>query len=84
MAESLAVQGVGSRDKDVAWYQPTLKNVPDETRELLRTYSGLAEEEIEAHIYKVVSCAFTAVPTSSFATTTRPPYNSSWIQVSLD
>lgn len=57
MAEDAATAppAVGSRDKSVAWYQPTLSTLPDETKELLKTYSRIPEGEIEAHIYRVVS-----------------------------
>lgn len=46
---------VGSRDKTVAWYKPTLEHLPDQTRELLKTYSLLSDGDMEAHIHKVVS-----------------------------
>lgn len=57
MAEETApsTPAIGTRDKSVAWYHPTLKNLPQETKELLKTYSEIPEEEIEAHIHSVVS-----------------------------
>jgi SAM-dependent methyltransferase len=48
-----AFDGVGSRDKTVAWYNPKLENLPEQTRELLKTYSQIPEERIEAHIHEV-------------------------------
>jgi hypothetical protein len=46
---------VGSRDKTVAWYHPTLGNLPPQTRDLLKTYSQIPESEMETHIYKIVN-----------------------------
>jgi SAM-dependent methyltransferase len=55
VAEKTAFATVGSRDKTVAWYNPKLENLPEETKELLKTYSQIPEGEIEAHVHKVVS-----------------------------
>jgi len=54
VAEMSTFAAVGSRDKTVAWYNPKLENVPKQTKDLLKTYSQIPEEEIEAHIHKVV------------------------------
>jgi hypothetical protein len=55
-AEKSPFAAVGSRDKTVAWYKARLENVPEQTRELLKTYSRIPDSEVEAHIHKVVSC----------------------------
>jgi SAM-dependent methyltransferase len=45
---------VGTRNKTVAWYNPTLPILPSRTKDLLQTYSRIPAAEIEAHIHKIV------------------------------
>jgi hypothetical protein len=54
VAEKSTFAAVGSRDKTVAWYKTKLENLPEQTKALLKTYSQIPEEDIEAHIHKVV------------------------------
>ncbi|KAJ4300801.1 hypothetical protein N0V90_002889 [Kalmusia sp. IMI 367209] len=55
VTEKSAFAAVGSRDKTVAWYKRSLEkeNLPEQTRELLKTYSRIPESEIVTHIEKV-------------------------------
>ena len=45
---------VGTRDKDVPWYYDEVKNVPAKVRTLLKEWSGVAPEDVEAHILQIV------------------------------
>lgn len=47
---------VGSRDKNVRWYKPTLETLSLATRNLLEAYSKIPEDQVIPHIYEVV-CA---------------------------
>ena len=48
---------VGERDKGVPWYtkDEELQDLSPSTKELLQSYSGISEDQILPHIYKVVS-----------------------------
>lgn len=46
---------VGSRDKNVPWYDEVLENLSPQTRALLEGYSGIAPDEVLNHVYRVVS-----------------------------
>lgn len=60
VTEQSGFAAVGSRDKTVAWYKPTLEkeNLPERTRELLKSYSRIPEGEIVGHVQKMVSLLF--------------------------
>jgi hypothetical protein len=45
---------MGSRDKRVGWYTPTLENVSDVQRDLLETYSNVQPDRVIPHILEVV------------------------------
>jgi hypothetical protein len=45
--------GMKKAPRDVAWYQATLEKVPEIAMRVFREYSGLPDEEILDHIYKV-------------------------------
>jgi hypothetical protein len=47
---------MGSRDKRVGWYTPTLDNVSPVQRDLLETYSNIPPHHVIPHILAVV-CA---------------------------
>lgn len=51
-----AAAKIGSRDKNVPWYIPSLdeKLIPS-TRELFESYSKIPANEVENHVYKIVS-----------------------------
>lgn len=46
---------MGSRDKRVGWYTPTLDNVPDAQRDLLERYSKIPPDRVIPRILEVVS-----------------------------
>jgi hypothetical protein len=65
---------MGSRDKRVGWYTPTLDNVSAVQRDLLETYSNIPPHRVIPHILAVV-CAL--ICADLFLTkNTRPAYNS--------
>ena len=39
--------------KNVEWYQPTLKKLSDTAVQVFRVYSGIPEDQIIDHIYRV-------------------------------
>lgn len=45
---------VGTRDKSVGWYTPTLDNVSDVQRDLLENYSHIKPDRVIPHILEVV------------------------------
>ena len=45
---------IGSRDKSVGWYQPTLDNITEAQRDLLEKYSHLAPDDVIPHILEIV------------------------------
>lgn len=45
---------MGSRDKRVGWYMPTLSNLTDGQRDLLENYSKISSEHVIPHILEVV------------------------------
>lgn len=47
---------IANRDNDVPWYNPNLgRKLGDSARELLENYSKIPAEEVEEHVYKIVS-----------------------------
>ena len=46
---------IGSRDKSVGWYQPTLENITEAQRDLLENYSHIHSSAVIPHILEVVS-----------------------------
>lgn len=50
-----AAQRIGSRDKTVGWYEPTLgEKLTPSARELFEAYSKIPADEVESHVYKIV------------------------------
>lgn len=47
---------MGSRDKRVGWYAPTLESISDAQRDLLENYSKIPRDRVIPHILEVVSC----------------------------
>jgi hypothetical protein len=45
---------MGSRDKRVGWYAPTLENLPDAQRDLLEKYGKIEPDRVIPHILEVV------------------------------
>jgi hypothetical protein len=45
---------MGSRDKRVGWYTPTLDNISDAQRDLLENYSKIAPDCVIPYILQVV------------------------------
>ena len=45
---------IGSRDKSVGWYTPTLENITEVQRDLLENYSHVAPDRVIPHILEVV------------------------------
>jgi hypothetical protein len=45
---------IGSRDKNVLWYNPELVTLTEAQRDLFENYSHIATEEVIPHILKVV------------------------------
>lgn len=62
---------IGSRDKSVGWYMPTLESITDDQRDLLENYSKIAPERVISHLFEIVSdifLPFPAPPTQSILT----------------
>lgn len=49
---------MGSRNKNVGWYTPTLENISDAQRDLLENYSKIEPDRVIPHILEVVSSKF--------------------------
>lgn len=49
---------IGSRDKSVGWYMPTLESITDAQRDLLEKYSKIAPERVISHLFEIVSDMF--------------------------
>lgn len=45
---------IGTRDKSVGWYTPTLDNISDIQRDLLENYSHIEPNSVIPHILEVV------------------------------
>jgi hypothetical protein len=45
---------IGSRDKSVGWYTPTLENLTEPQRDLLENYSHITPDRVIPHILEVV------------------------------
>lgn len=45
---------IGSRDKSVGWYTPTLENVSEAQRDLLENYSHIEPDRVIPHILEIV------------------------------
>lgn len=45
--------GMNRAGRDVAWYQKNLNKVPKIALEIFREYSGIPDEKVMEHIYKV-------------------------------
>lgn len=46
---------IGSRDKSVGWYTPTLDSITDEQQDLLENYSKIAPERVVPQLSEIVS-----------------------------
>lgn len=46
--------GIGTRDKSVGWYTPTLENISEPQRDLFENYSHIAPDRVIPHILEVV------------------------------
>jgi hypothetical protein len=55
MPDADYVVQVGSRAKDVPWYNPTLGTLKAPTKELFEKYCNIPSDQVVAHITKVVS-----------------------------
>lgn len=55
---------MGSRDKRVGWYTPTLENVSDVQRDLLEKYSNIQPDRVIPHILEVVRASYRVDPIS--------------------
>jgi len=53
---------IGSRDKSVGWYMPTLESITDAQRDLLENYSKIAPERVISHLFEIVSDIFFPFP----------------------
>ena len=51
---TIAPLKIGSRDKSVGWYTPTLENITEAQRDLLENYSHIAPDRVIPHILEVV------------------------------
>jgi hypothetical protein len=50
-----AAQKIGSRDKNVPWYNPSLgAKLTPSARQLFETYSKIPAESVDDHVYKIV------------------------------
>ncbi|KAL5120860.1 hypothetical protein ACEQ8H_001341 [Pleosporales sp. CAS-2024a] len=54
--------GMKKAPRDVAWYQATLERVPETAKAIFRDYSGILDEDILEHIYKVRDQAWNILP----------------------
>ncbi|KAF2823436.1 hypothetical protein CC86DRAFT_422289 [Ophiobolus disseminans] len=54
--------GITKASRDVAWYQASLTRVPETAIQVFREYSGIPDEEILDHIYKVRDQAWDVLP----------------------
>lgn len=45
---------IGSKDRNVAWYDKTFSGVPEDARELLEKYSKIPPAEVESHVLSMV------------------------------
>jgi len=50
---TIAPLKIGSRDKSVGWYTPTLENITEAQRDLLENYSHIAPDRVIPHILEV-------------------------------
>ncbi|KAI9701456.1 MAG: hypothetical protein M1836_001511 [Candelina mexicana] len=60
--EAPVAKKVGSKDKDVAWYFKNINNIPGPMQELLEKWSGLAPNDVRAHIHRVRDQAWDVWP----------------------
>lgn len=45
---------IGSKDKNVGWYNKTFSGTPEDTRQLLEGYSGIQSSEVDEHVCTIV------------------------------
>lgn len=45
---------IGSKDRNVAWYDKTFSGVPEDARELLEKYSKIPPDQVESHVLSMV------------------------------
>ena len=45
---------IGSRSKDVGWYDNEIEELNARARELFEKYSGIPPEQVLPHIYEIV------------------------------
>lgn len=53
-AEAPVAKKVGSKDKDVPWFFKNINDIPAPMQEMLEKWSGLAPNDVRAHIHRVV------------------------------
>ena len=47
------------RSQSKAWYDEKIESIPNETRELLEKYSGVASKNVFEHVERIVrACSF--------------------------
>ena len=47
-------KGVGTRDKTVEWYNTSLDDISDSTRDVLENYSKIPSDQVIPHCLKIV------------------------------
>jgi hypothetical protein len=51
---SITPPEIGTRDKSVGWYTPTLENISEAQRDLLENCNHIASDRVIPHILEVV------------------------------
>ncbi|KAI1207350.1 uncharacterized protein F4807DRAFT_435468 [Annulohypoxylon truncatum] len=54
--------GKNKASRDVAWYQPELKKIPETAKQIFQNYSKISDGEIFNHIYRVRDEAWEILP----------------------
>ncbi|KAI0881674.1 uncharacterized protein GGS22DRAFT_54861 [Annulohypoxylon maeteangense] len=63
VAETLNfTNGKNKASRDVAWYQPELKQIPETAKQIFQNYSKISDDEIFKHIYRVRDEAWEILP----------------------
>ncbi|KAI2463316.1 hypothetical protein F4781DRAFT_440660 [Annulohypoxylon bovei var. microspora] len=54
--------GLKKASRDVEWYQPELKQIPETAKQIFRSYSKISDDEVFNHIYRVRDEAWEILP----------------------
>ncbi|KAI1462855.1 hypothetical protein F4805DRAFT_12022 [Annulohypoxylon moriforme] len=54
--------GINRASRDVAWYQPVLKQIPETAKQIFKNYSKISDDEVFNHIYRVRDEAWEVLP----------------------